>query len=179
MTAGNEPAVPVAENQAMARNLDGYDPNAAPWRDDPHPALAEFRRDRPVFRCPAQDAWVVTRYADVAAVVSDAARFSSADILKRVGGVCPEAQRVLDAGYALDQLRSMIMLDPPDHGPLRRVVASAFTPRRVAGLEPRIRALTEGLVDGFAADGEVDLVARFAYPLPLVAFVSVSWVALL
>src|SRR5947209_6844056 len=151
----------------MAINLDDYDPGTAPWRDDPHIALAESRRERPVFRCPALGAWVVTRYVDVAAVITDGARFSSADVLKPLGGVCPAAQRVLEGGYGLDQMRPIVSLDAPEHGPLRRVVASAFTPRRVAGLEPRIRALADGLVDGFAADGNVDLVARFAYPLPL------------
>ena len=151
----------------MAINFDTYDPTAVPWRDDPHPALAESRRERPVFRCPALGAWVVTRYADVADVVSDGARFSSADALKPLGGVCPAAQRVLEDGYGLDELRPIVSLDAPDHASLRRVVASAFTPRRVAGLEPRIRALADGFVDGFAAEGEVDLVARFAHPLPL------------
>jgi cytochrome P450 len=148
-------------------DLEGYDPTAAPWRDDPHPVLAQARREEPVFRCPHQDAWVVTRYTDVAHVVSDAGRFSSADVLKRAGSMCPEAQRLMATGYSMAELRSMIILDPPDHAPVRRVVASAFTPRRVAGLEPRIRAIADDLVDGFAADGEVDLVARFAYPLPL------------
>ncbi|MGH9010944.1 MAG: cytochrome P450 [Acidimicrobiia bacterium] len=151
----------------MTSAHDGYDPNAAPWRDDPHPALAEFRREQPVFRCPAADAWVVTRYEDVATVLSDGKRFSSADVLKRIGAVCPEAQRVMSTGYPLSQLRSIVMLDPPDHGPLRKVVASAFTPRRVAGLAPRIRAIANGFVDAFTADGEVDLVKQFAYPLPL------------
>ncbi|HEY3240466.1 MAG TPA: cytochrome P450 [Acidimicrobiia bacterium] len=151
----------------MTTSLDGYDPNVAPWRDDPHPALAESRRDRPVFRCPAHNAWVVTRYDDVATVVSDGARFSSADILKGLAPLCPAAQQVVATGYQPGELRSIIMLDPPDHTPLRRVVASAFTPRRVAGLEPRVRALADGLVDGFVADGEVELVSRFAYPLPL------------
>jgi cytochrome P450 len=151
----------------MTNAHDGFDPNAAPWRDDPHPALAEFRREQPVFRCPAADAWVVTRYEDVARVVSDGDRFSSADVLQRVGGICPEAQGVMSRGYPFSELRSIIMLDDPDHGPIRKVVASAFTPRRVAGLEPRIRAIANGFVDAFAAGGEVDLVKQFAYPLPL------------
>ena len=151
----------------MTNAHDSFDPTAAPWRDDPHPALAEFRREQPVFRCPAADAWIVTRYEDVASVVSDGARFSSADVLQRVGGICPEAQRVMSRGYPISELRSIIMLDPPDHGPVRKVVASAFTPRRVAGLEPRIRAIANGFVDAFEADGEVDLITQFAYPLPL------------
>jgi cytochrome P450 len=157
----------MVEDQGMTTRLDGYDPNVAPWRDDPHPALAESRREQPVFRCPAQEAWVVTRYDDVATVVSDAARFSSADVLKPPGAMCPAAQGVLGRGYGLDELRSIIILDPPDHGPLRRVVASAFTPRRVAGLEGRIRTIADRLVDDFADDGDVDLIGQFAYPLPL------------
>jgi cytochrome P450 len=51
-----------------------FDPNAGPWRDDPHGALAEFRQEQPVFRCPAEEAWVVTRYDDVAAVLFDGDR---------------------------------------------------------------------------------------------------------
>jgi cytochrome P450 len=163
----NERVPRPMDNSDMTNVHDGFDPNAAPWRDDPHPALAEFRREQPVFRCPAQDTWIVSRYEDVATVLTDGQRFSSAEVLKRLGGICPEAQRIMGTGYQPSQLRSIIMLDPPDHGPLRKVVASAFTPRRVAGLEPRIRAIADGFVDAFAAEGEVDLIKQFAYPLPL------------
>jgi len=156
----------------MASAHEGFDPTSAPWRDDPHPALAEFRREQPVFHCPAQNAWVVSRYKDVAAVVSDAGRFSSADVLKQFHELCPAAREVLARGYQLDELRSLIMLDAPDHARLRRVVASAFTPRRVAGLEPRIRAVAHELVDAFAAGDEVDLIAHFAYPLPLLVILE-------
>ncbi len=60
----------------------------------------------------------------------------------------------------------MMLLDPPRHGQLRALVNRAFTPRRVAGLEPRIRALARSLVDDFIERGSCDLVEHFSGPLP-------------
>lgn len=62
---------------------------------------------------------------------------------------------------------SFLSMDPPDHTRLRRLVSKAFTPRVIAGLEPRIRAIVTELIDGFAPDGHVDVVAQFGYPLPV------------
>jgi cytochrome P450 len=151
----------------MRSDLGDYNSRIAPHRDDPFPAWAEARRIAPVFQCPAEDGFLVTRYADVVAVVGDPNRFSSADLLRRSGGYCPEAQRVLDQGYGPEDLRSVVASDPPRHAVIRRLIASAFTARRVADLERPVRQVADELVDGFAGDGCVDLVARFAYPLPL------------
>lgn len=61
---------------------------------------------------------------------------------------------------------NLVQLDPPDHRKLRSLVSSAFTPKVVADLEPRIAALTHDLID--RADGEdVELVRDLAYPLPV------------
>ena len=66
--------------------------------------------------------------------------------------------------------RSILGLDPPDHTRLRRLVSSAFTVRRVEELRGRVRELVAGLLDELAeagADGDpVDLIARYAFPLP-------------
>ncbi|HEX4725726.1 MAG TPA: cytochrome P450 [Pseudonocardiaceae bacterium] len=62
---------------------------------------------------------------------------------------------------------SFLSLDPPDHTRLRRLVAKAFTPRVIAGLEPRIRALVTELFGAFAERGRFDVVAELAYPLPV------------
>ncbi len=69
----------------------------------------------------------------------------------------------------------MLNADPPDHTRLRRLVQKAFTPGRVAGLRPRIEAITASLLDAMAAareadpagDGVVDLITAFAFPLPM------------
>src|SRR5262245_26487398 len=61
----------------------------------------------------------------------------------------------------------MIFLDPPRHDRLRKLVSRAFTPRRVAGLEPFIRTAATRLLDRLAADGGGDFVRDFSMPLPM------------
>ena len=58
----------------------------------------------------------------------------------------PEAREILLAGGHQPQ-PSMVSLDPPAHTRLRRPAARAFTPRRVAAMEPRIRATVDGILD--------------------------------
>jgi cytochrome P450 len=60
-----------------------------------------------------------------------------------------------------------IFFDPPRHSKLRAIISKAFTPRVVAGLEPRIRALSRELLDNAIARGEVDLATEFSVPLPM------------
>ncbi|MBW8486597.1 cytochrome P450 family protein [Actinomadura parmotrematis] len=57
--------------------------------------------------------------------------------------------------------------DPPDHTRLRRLMARAFTPRRVEGLRPRVQEIADGLLDGLAERGGGDLIEEFAVPLPV------------
>jgi len=61
----------------------------------------------------------------------------------------------------------MLNLDPPDHERLRKLVNKAFTARRVSELRPRITAITAGLLDDMSTRREVDLLASFAFPLPI------------
>ena len=61
----------------------------------------------------------------------------------------------------------MLDSDPPDHERLRRLVNKAFTMRHVELLRPRIAAITAGLLDDMSTQREVDLLASFAFPLPV------------
>ncbi len=75
--------------------------------------------------------------------------------------------RQLDSKLA----RSLIVTDPPDHTAIRRLVSRPFTPRSIARLEPRVRAICGELVDDLVAAGgrgEADLVAHLAVPLPVI-----------
>ena len=65
--------------------------------------------------------------------------------------------------------RHMLVVDPPDHTRLRRLVSAAFSVRRTEQLRPRVESVVNNLLDGIAAagpDARVDLVASFAFPLP-------------
>jgi len=130
-------------------------------RDNPYPVYAALRREAPMARA-ADGALLLTRFADCAAVLRDS----------RIGHGDPaDAQDV--AGLvdwrehlSLWQFRtSMLSLDPPGHTRLRRLVSGAFTPRRVANLQPVISFITARLLDEMQP--ETDFIAAFAFPLPI------------
>jgi cytochrome P450 len=72
-------------------------------------------------------------------------------------------------GGALARLisRTMLGTDPPDHTRLRALVSKAFTPRMIEQLRPRIQQITDDLLDAVEGKGSMDLIADFAFPLPL------------
>ncbi|MFG1952018.1 cytochrome P450 [Micromonospora sp. NPDC048830] len=57
--------------------------------------------------------------------------------------------------------------DPPDHTRLRALIAKAFTMRRVERLRPVVERITDQLLDQIADQDQVDLMAAFCFPLPL------------
>ncbi|GAA3790427.1 cytochrome P450 [Amycolatopsis tucumanensis] len=101
---------------------------------------------------------LVPHYADCAAVLTDPAWGHG-----YTAGINPFRPGVDPA----DLPGSFLLLDPPEHGRLRSLVAKAFTPRSVAALRPGITALVDRLLDEALEAGEVDLVAALAFPVPL------------
>jgi cytochrome P450 len=104
-----------------------------------------------------EPAWLATRYADARLVYGDR-RFSRA-VAAEHDEPRMQAGRI-DGG--------ILSMDPPDHTRLRTLVAKAFTVRRVEQVRPRARDIAIGLVKDMIAEGPpVDLVDRFALPLPV------------
>ncbi|MEY9963059.1 cytochrome P450 [Streptacidiphilus sp. MAP12-16] len=137
---------------------------------DPYPAYAWLRTHSPVHRTTLPsgvDAWLVTRYADARQALADA-RLS-----KNPSNHSTQAHRSGRVGIpgerSADLMTHLLNIDPPDHTRLRRLVSKAFTPRRVASFEPRVREITDRLIDSFASGGEADLIHEFAFPLPIYA----------
>ncbi|MFB7598152.1 cytochrome P450 [Streptomyces sp. NPDC056160] len=141
------------------------DPQAFPFHetDELHiePRFEQLRTSEPL--CPVrlthgEPAWLVTRYEDVKTVLGDP-RFSRAEAVAR-----DEPRTRYHRGLA----GNILAFDPPEHTRLRRVVAKAFTARRVEELRRRAQTIADGLVDAMAAKGApADLVADFALPLPV------------
>jgi cytochrome P450 len=134
---------------------------------DPYPAYAWLREHSPVHRTTLPsgvEAWLVTRYADARQALADA-RLS-----KNPGHHGQSSGRTgIPGERGADLMTHLLNIDPPDHTRLRRLVSKAFTPRTVATFEPRVREITDRLIDGFAAHGSADLIHEFAFPLPIYA----------
>ena len=128
--------------------------------------LALAREEQPVFYSPEFDLWVVTRYDDVLAVLKDHDTYSSAGALKSSPEAFPpEVEEVLATGWPA--MPYIIEIDPPLHDRIRGLVTKAFTPKRIAELEPRIQAIASELVDELAPLGRADVIESIAWPLPL------------
>ncbi|WP_181781574.1 cytochrome P450 family protein [Pseudonocardia pini] len=140
---------------------------------DPWNAFGRLREQAPVLRSrfgmggDETPLWLVTRYADVKAVLADprfvndaarspAGRDTRAELMAAVG-VTPDLAEYLT--------KSVLDFDGADHARLRKLVSRAFTVRRVGDLRPRVEEIAAGLLDGLS--GEVDLVESYAYPLPI------------
>lgn len=126
------------------------------------PRYAELRREEPLARVALPyggEAWLATRLDDVRTVLADP-RFSRA---ATVGADVPRVRPEIDHESA-----SILNMDAPEHTRLRKLVARAFTVRRVEDLRPRAAALTAELLDGMRAEGPpADLVAHLSVPLPV------------
>ncbi|GAA0526064.1 cytochrome P450 [Paractinoplanes ferrugineus] len=127
----------------------------------PPAEYARLRAEGPLTRVtlPTGDpAWLVTRHAEVRAVLSDA-RFSREAI------TAPGAPRLLPIAQGS---KSIFVMDPPEHTRLRRLVSRAFSTRRIAALRPRVQQLTDDLLDAMAGGPQpADLMTGLAQPLPI------------
>jgi cytochrome P450 len=98
--------------------------------------------------------WMITRYDGVRAALADPRLFKDLRKVSPVSGTRLFANNMLNT-------------DPPDHERLRKLVAAAFTMRRVERLRPRIAEITAGLLSAMEGQDEVDLIDAFAFPLPV------------
>jgi cytochrome P450 len=139
-------------------------------RANPYPLYAMLRSSNPVFRVPlpfeGPGVVILSRQADVESVLRDG-RVSvdrlRADVAQRFRAFLPP-QFLGEGGPT----RSMLMLDGVDHTRVRGLVNKAFTPRRVAALEGRIRGIVGDLIDGVRSAGAMDLMHDLAEPLPAI-----------
>jgi cytochrome P450 len=142
-----------------------YNPYLPEVREDPYPLYRRLREEDPVHES-FVGVWVLSRYADVQAVLRDG-RFSSDERTSEMFEVFRTTLRPEEAASFDRQPRSMLFLDPPDHTRLRSLVNKAFTARVVEGLRPRIRTVVDSLLDEALERGSMDLVADLAYPVPI------------
>ncbi|WP_019927396.1 cytochrome P450 [Nocardia sp. BMG111209] len=140
-----------------------FDPFAPGYAADPYPHYARLRDRAPVHEHPL-GFWIVSRYADVAALQRssqsvDERYLTRLPTWKSDSDTLGKRNRIMGGLSLLDQ-------DPPAHTRLRRLVARAFGPRAVQALRPRIEHHVAAALDRTAAAGGADVLAELAFPLP-------------
>jgi cytochrome P450 len=138
-----------------------YDPYDYVIDADPYPVWKRLRDEAPVYHNEKLDFYALSRYDDVLNGLLDTDTFLSSH------GIMLEI--ITDEPYGIPM---MIMMDPPEHTKLRKLVARAFTPRRIGDLEHKIRELANDLFDAVEGEDEFDYIERFAGLLPPTVILS-------
>jgi cytochrome P450 PksS len=135
---------------------------------DPATFYAQLRERESLssFTFGAMSVWVIaTTYEESAELLKDPR------LVKDMRNVSPDgatAQAFAQYGETMQLLtQNMLGVDPPDHTRLRGLVSKAFTPRMIERMRPRIQQIADELLDAVQARGEMDIVADYAYPLPM------------
>lgn len=146
-----------------------FNPFAPGFTESPYEEYARQRGSEPIQQTPFGP-WIVFNHADVVRLLRDVTL--SVDVRKamEIVGDDPRDRAKLRAELFPDKPpredSSILNIDPPDHTRLRKLVSSVFTPRRVADLAPMIERIVDEHLDAVAEQGEMDLIADLAFPLP-------------
>lgn len=123
---------------------------------DPYPLHEMVRQQRLIQD--RQGIWYVGRYEDVDAILKDK-RFGKQPL--------PGTEHRMPASVPdADDRRSMLVIDPPDHGRIRGRFAKAFNARRIEAMRPHIQALVDGLLDRIEPRGRMEAMREYAHPIP-------------
>ncbi|HTZ70720.1 MAG TPA: cytochrome P450 [Acetobacteraceae bacterium] len=124
---------------------------------DPYPAFRRLREEQPLYYNDKYDFYALSRYDDMMGAFADNKTFSSArgDIMEQIKANIPVPSGVF------------IHEDPPIHTMHRSVVTRVFTPKKMAALEPRIRAFCADVLDPLIGTGEFDFVQDLGMEMPM------------
>src|SRR5262249_38225792 len=137
-------------------------------RADPYPVYHTLRSSQPVFWAEAIDAWILTRYDDVAAILRDGGRFSS----DRAARMQAHQSQPELAPLFRSQADSMLHSDAPKHAGLGGLVRKAFTPHAVHAMRPAIQAMVDQFLDAVQPRGRMDVIRDLAEPLPVLVIAA-------
>jgi cytochrome P450 len=156
----------MSDERPACPHLAGYSPLSQEQLADPFTTWDRARREAPVFYADDLHVWTVTRYEDVVAILRDHRTFENGGTLG--GFEIPERYRARFPD-GLWSNHTLINRDPPDHTRARKLAQKAYTPRRVAAMEPFMRTLADELIAGMTAGGatEADLMSGYANPFAI------------
>ena len=138
-----------------------FDPFDPKFFEDPYPSYTTMRHEHPVYKKEVENHrvwphyWMISRASDVNNALSDWKTYSSA------GGT------LVDTDVSLLP-PNMFHMDPPHHDELRSILSRVLTPKRIADLEPQVRAYATSLIEERLAAGTFDASTDFAQLIPTV-----------
>lgn len=155
----------MLETSASPSRPFALDPHDPEMLANPYPAFARLRTEDPVHFSDL-GFWVVSRYADVRAIVMDRHNFGQGDFVRNIQLLYgPDFDVFAHPAYRwLSEV--FVYQDPPRHTRMRSLVTQALTARRVHDMRPQIQAITDRLIDRVEADGRMEFIQQFAYKLP-------------
>ncbi len=135
----------------------------------PFAAYDRLREGAPVYKDPLTGNYVLTRYEDVRKALMNVKALRNRTGLNttRESSVMEEVNRMYAARGWLP-MDTLVSNDPPEHRIYRTLVDKVFTSVRVAGLEPRIGEIIDGLISDMPAGEEVEFLSTFAIRLPMI-----------
>ncbi|MFB6462107.1 cytochrome P450 [Bradyrhizobium tunisiense] len=147
-----------ADAKALAASFD-LEKLTPEFYDNPYPTYRALRENEPVKRLRSGTVFL-TRYDDLVTTYKNTKSFSS------------DKQREFAPKYGDTPLyehhtTSLVFNDPPAHTRVRRLIMGALSPRAIAGMEPDIVKLVDGLLDAIAAKGACELIEDFAASIPI------------
>lgn len=141
--------------------MNEFDPYSETFFEDPWDTYRWMRDEAPVYHHPELGFYAVSRYDDCVEVHRDHRTFTSTK------GVMLDQLRSVEFGQVVDAVGSMIMMDPPAHDRMRKLVNRAFTPRRIAEWEPVVHRVIGGFLDALEGAGSFDVVVDLSGPFPV------------
>jgi cytochrome P450 len=141
-----------------------FDPFADGFAASPYEQYARLRAEDPVHWSTLLEGWVLTRHDDVAAVLRDGT--VSVELDKAAPSALVEMQRARLRANGRPTT-SVVLRDDPDHNRLRKLLQQPFGPRPVEALRSLVTRRVDAVMDQLAPLGTMDVIADFAYPLPV------------
>ena len=142
------------------------------YQADPHTVLDDLRSRCPAHRDDKSGSLVLTRYADVRAVVNN--RELWRDPMKAEEGAMLQRSLISQRpeGVPRTHVTSILTLDDPDHARIRQPLSQALY-ARVARFRPQLEALIDETLDRLPATGAFDLMAGYCVPIPIDAIARI------
>ena len=143
-----------------------FDPADPELIRNPYRPYYEHLRAAPGLHKASTEYYVASRHADVREVITNHAAFGQGNFVHNIPLYYGQGFDVMAHSSYRWLSEVFVMQDPPAHTRLRKLVAFALTPKRVAAMQPRIQQIVDGLIDAMVAKRDIELLWDFAYQLP-------------